>query len=116
MDLSLFRDRNLARTIGSAVGVSIVATWYTRFGQANWNQLGGHINPYNPAVHRWLEVQGFSLSDPLASTLLAHELGRQASMLAFTQVFQLIALSFLIMAPLLLLLRQGDKVGNRPKP
>jgi hypothetical protein len=36
-------------------------------------------------------------------------LGRQSSMLAFTRVFQLIALSFLIMAPLLLLLRRGDR-------
>jgi hypothetical protein len=37
-------------------------------------------------------------------------------MLAFTHLFQLIALSFLFLAPLLLLLRQGDKAGNRPKP
>jgi DHA2 family multidrug resistance protein len=50
-----------------------------------------------------------TLSDPLASALLAEELGRQASMLAFTQVFQLIALSFLLMTPLLLLLRRGDR-------
>jgi DHA2 family multidrug resistance protein len=100
---------NLARTIGSAMGVSIAATAYTRFGQIDWNQLGGHINPFNPALGHWLQTQGLSLSDPLAPALLAHELGRQASMLAFTQVFQLIALSFLAMAPLLLLLRSGGR-------
>ena len=97
---------NLARTIGSAVGVSIAATWYTRFSQADWNQLGGHIQPFNPAVHRWLAAQGMDLGSRLAPSMLAHELGRQASMLAFTQVFQLIALSFLLMAPLLLVLRR----------
>jgi DHA2 family multidrug resistance protein len=99
---------NLARTVGAATGVSIAATWYTRFGQIAWNQLGGHINPFNPALRPWLEAQGLALSDPLAPPLLAHELARQASMLAFTQVFQLIALSFLAMLPLLLLLR-SDK-------
>jgi len=98
---------NLARTLGSAMGVSIAATAYSRFGQIGWNELGGHINPFNPALYRWLDAQGLDVADPLAPALLAHELGRQASVLAFTQVFQLIAMSFLLMAPLLLLLRRG---------
>jgi DHA2 family multidrug resistance protein len=100
---------NLARTLGSAMGVSIAATWYTRYGQIGWNQLGGHINPLNSALYHWLQAHDLTLSDPLAPVLLAEELGRQASMLAFTRVFQLIALSFLLMAPLLLLLRRGDR-------
>jgi DHA2 family multidrug resistance protein len=104
---------NLARTIGAAIGVSVAATWYTRFGQMDWNRLGGHVNPFNPSLWHWLEAQGLSLSDPLAPALLAQEMGRQASMLAFTQVFRLIALSFLAMAPLLLLLRSGGKEGAR---
>ena len=97
---------NLARTIGSAVGVSIAVTWYTRFGQAGWNQLGGHINPYNTSLHHWLAAQGIDMASPAAPALLARELGRQSSMLAFAQTFQLIAFSFLMMAPLLLLLRR----------
>ncbi|MEJ2590901.1 MAG: MFS transporter [Candidatus Thiodiazotropha sp.] len=102
---------NLARTIGSAVGVSIAATWYARFSQANWNQLGAHINPFNPALHHWLALQGLRLDSAMAAARLGHELGRQASMLAFTQVFQMIALSFLLMGPLLLLLRRDKKTG-----
>ena len=99
---------NLARSVGSSIGVSIAATWYARFGQADWNQLGGHINPFNPALDQWLHVKGLTLSNPEAAVLLAHELSRQSSMLAFTQVFGLIALSFALMAPLLLLLK-SDK-------
>lgn len=102
---------NLARTIGSAVGVSIAATWYTRFGQADWNQLGGHINVFNPALHHWLHGHGMQLTDPLAPSMLANELARQSSMLAFTQVFQMISLSFLVMAPMLLLLKSSGKHG-----
>ena len=96
---------NLARTIGAAMGVSIAATLYTRFGQMNWHQLGGHINPFDPGLQNWLQTQGLRLSDAQTPGLLAHLLGSQASMLAFTQVFQFISLSFLAMAPLLVLLR-----------
>ena len=107
---------NLARTLGSAMGVSIAVTWYTRFGQAAWNQLGGHISPFNPALYHWLSAQGLTLSDPLAPVLLARTLGRQASMLAFTQVFELIAVSFLAIAPLLLLMRPERPAAGAPSP
>jgi DHA2 family multidrug resistance protein len=100
---------NLARSVGSSIGVSVAATWYTRFGQADWNRLGGHINPFNPAVNQWLQDQGMTLQDPAAAGLLAHELSRQASMIAFTQVFGMIALSFVLMAPLLFLLKPKSK-------
>ncbi|EGV33785.1 drug resistance transporter, EmrB/QacA subfamily [Thiorhodococcus drewsii AZ1] len=100
---------NLSRSIGSSIGVSIAATWYSRFGQADWNQLGGHINPFNPALHHWLQVQGLTLSNPKAAVLLTNELSRQSSMLAFTQVFGMIALSFVLMLPLLLLLKPTGK-------
>lgn len=98
---------NLARSVGSSIGVSIAATWYSRFGQADWNQLGGHINPFNPALDQWLHAQGLTLASQDAAVLLTNELGRQSSMLAFTQVFGMIALSFVLMVPLLLLLKPG---------
>jgi DHA2 family multidrug resistance protein len=103
---------NLARTVGSAVGVSVAATCYTRYSQIDWNRLGGHLTPYSAALRHWLAVHGLALGDPMAPMLLSRELARQASMMAFTQVFQLIALSFLIMAPLLLLLRRGERASG----
>jgi MFS transporter, DHA2 family, multidrug resistance protein len=102
---------NLARTIGSAIGVSVAATWYTRFSQVNWHSLGGHINPFNPALRHWLAVQGLTLQGAQTPLLLGHELSRQAAMMAFTQVFQMIAFSFLLMAPLLLLLKQNKRAA-----
>ncbi len=107
---------NLARTIGSAMGVSVAATLYSRFGQADWNQLGGHVNPFNPALHHWLAAYGLDPSDPLAVARLVEELARQSSILAFTQTFQAIAVSFLLMAPLLLLLRRDKKAAEKEAP
>jgi DHA2 family multidrug resistance protein len=92
------------------MGVSVAATWYTRLSQADWNQVGGHINPFNPVLYQWLSTQGLDLHSPLAPASLTQELGRQASMLAFIQVYQFIALSFLLMTPLLMLLK-SDQAG-----
>jgi MFS transporter, DHA2 family, multidrug resistance protein len=109
---------NLARTIGGAVGVSLAATWLTRFTQEGWNYLGGHINPFNPALRYWLDARNLSLAQPVTPLLLGHELLTQATMLAFVQVFRLIALSFVFMTPLILLLRakSGDRVPRSAGP
>jgi DHA2 family multidrug resistance protein len=102
---------NLARTIGSAVGISIAVTWLTRFTQENWHNLGGHINVFNPALQYWLDAQGLRLDQAVTPLLLRQELITQATMLAFVQVFRLIALSFLVMSPMLLLLQTGHQTG-----
>ncbi len=101
---------NLARTVGSAVGISIAATVLTRMTQVNWNVLGGHINPYNPALQQWLAAQHLRLSE--APRLLAHELGRQASMLGFVDAFWFVTVSFAVLAPLLLLFRRKTCVDD----
>ncbi len=98
---------NLARTVGSAVGISIAATVFTRMTQVNWNRLGGDINPYNPALQQWLAVKHLTVADPLAPQLLAHELARQASMIGFIDAYWFVTLSFLLLAPLLLLFRKS---------
>jgi DHA2 family multidrug resistance protein len=98
---------NLARTIGSAMGISIAATVLTHMTQANWNRLGGNINPFNPALQDWLATRGLNLSDDLTPRLLAGELGRQAGMLGFIDAYWFIMWSFILLAPLLLLLRHG---------
>ncbi len=97
---------NLSRTIGSSIGISVVSTVLSRATQNHWNQLGAHINPYNPALHEWLANRGLTLADPATAQLLAHELERQASMLAFVDTFWLVTASFLTLAPLLLFIRK----------
>jgi len=99
---------NLARTVGIAVGISLAATVLTHMPRVNWNRLGGDINAYSPALQHWLAAKHLSMADPLASRLLASELGRQASMLGFIDAFWFVTLGFLVLAPLLLLRRKPD--------
>jgi DHA2 family multidrug resistance protein len=103
---------SLTRTIGSSIGISVVATMMTREAQVSWNQLGGHINPYNPAVSHYLANLGLKPTDPHAVLLLTHELARQAQMQGILDAFVLVAWSFIIMMPLALLL--GSVKGQAP--
>lgn len=106
---------NLARTIGGSIGIAIAATVLTRESHANWQTLGAGINPYNPALTSWLDATGLSLSDPHAPQMLAMELARQATMIGFIEAFGFVTLSFLVLIPLVLLLKkQGD--GPRRSP
>jgi DHA2 family multidrug resistance protein len=104
---------SLVRTMGSAVGISIVTTLMTRQGQVLWNQLGGNITSFNPAVRHYLQGLHLSPTDPRGIALLAQQIGEQAQMLAMIDVFQLITWSFVFMLPLVFLLRRR-KPGAAP--
>jgi len=95
---------SLVRTIGGAIGISLVSTVLTRQTQVVWNELGGHINRYNPAIQPYFEH--FGAHDPHTLAVLARQLATQAEMTAMLDVFQLITWSFILMLPLLLLLRR----------
>ena len=91
---------SLLRTMGSSVGISIVANIFTRHAQIAWNQLGGFIEPYNPAVYAYLHAVGLQLNSPFASLVLARELSRQAQMVSFVDVYAFMSISFLVVLPL----------------
>ena len=97
---------NLARTVGGSVGVAIAATVLTRTGQLNWQSLGSSINPYNPALGTWLDVTGSTVTDPITMQLLGTEVARQATLLGFIEAFGFVTLSFLVLIPLVLLLKR----------
>jgi len=108
---------SLTRTIGSSVGISVIATMMARETQVAWNQLGGHINPYNPALPRYLAGLGMQANDPHAAAVLGHELGRQAQMLGMMDAFVLVMWSFIIMLPFVFLLgktHQHREEGSAP--
>lgn len=96
---------SVLRTIGSAIGISIVATVMTEHSQIAWNHLGGFVNSDNPALADYLAQGHLSLNAPQTPYLLAHELGRQSSMSGILDGYFLVTWSFAAMLPLVLLLR-----------
>jgi len=97
---------SLVRTLGAAAGISIVTTLMTRQAQVVWNELGGHVTRYNPAVLDYLRSLHLQPTDPHAIALIAGEVAQQAQIAAMLDVFKLTTWSFVAMLPLLLLLRR----------
>lgn len=97
---------SLLRTIGASVGISLTITVFTRHTQIAWNQIGGSIQPYNQALYDYLRPLHLSIHQPLATTILSNELIHQAQMIAFLDSFTFITGGFLLMLPLVFLLKK----------
>jgi len=103
---------SLIRSLGTAIGISVVSSFFARTTQAQWSLLRGHIDPFNPAVHNYLQQEP---AHAPGIALLAQEVGLQAQLTAFISSFWLITVSFLVMLPLVLLLRsERTQIGTAP--
>ena len=98
---------SLVRTIGSAVGISIVTTLLAHQSQILWNELGAHVSQYHEALIEYVRRLGVAPTDPRGLAVVAREVGRQAQMGAMLDVFWVITYSYLCMVPLVFLLRRS---------
>jgi MFS transporter, DHA2 family, multidrug resistance protein len=97
---------SLVRTLGAAIGISVVSTVLTRQAQVVWNELGANVHIGNAAVTQQLRGLGLDPSDPHGVALLAARVAQQSQIVALLDVFALITWSFLAMLPLILLMRR----------
>jgi len=107
---------SLLRTIGSSIGISIVATLLTRQAQSAWNRLGGHIQPYSSAVYQYLYPLHLNPLSSKGAAVLGLTLGRQSQMLAFVDIYAFIMWSFLIMLPFIFLLKRPPTAEKDVSP
>ncbi|HZQ60254.1 MAG TPA: DHA2 family efflux MFS transporter permease subunit [Casimicrobiaceae bacterium] len=107
---------SLVRTIGAAVGISIVTTLMTREAQVIWNELGAHVTPFSQALIEYLRPLHLTPRDPRAMALVAQQIAQQAEITAMIDVFKLTAWSFLLMLPLVLLLRRRKGAAASTPP
>ncbi len=104
---------SLIRTIGGSIGISLAITLLTRRSQLFWNELIGFANPFNTALYHYFNVLNLRPTQPVAVAMLSNEIGKQAQMLAFVNVYAFITECFIAMLPLVFLLRAGSgNVGN----
>jgi len=106
---------NLMRNLGGSIGIATTGTLLARRQQEFLNIMGAHVTPYSQAARSSLEAArgGFfaSGSDPYTATQRAYgavfgAVQRQASMVAFVDVFRLLGIIFLLLLPLVLLMRR----------
>jgi MFS transporter, DHA2 family, multidrug resistance protein len=113
---------NLMRNIGASIGIASVITLVTRHSQAHTNDLGAHINPYDPAsaamlasIKSGLMAQG---ADAATATQQAYAVAfgmvqRHAAMLSYLDAFFLLSVLFILVLPLIFLMKK-PKGGGGP--
>jgi DHA2 family multidrug resistance protein len=105
---------NLMRNLGGSAGVALATSLLARRQQQHLATLGTHVSLYDFATREWLArvTAGFVAAgaDPVtaarrATAALAGLVHQQAAMLSFIDVFRLMGLIFLLMVPLVFLMR-----------
>lgn len=106
---------NLMRNLGGSIGIAAVTTLVARNEQINTSTLGAKITPGNPWAQASLEMLRSLFVSRGADTVTASRrayaaifamVQRQAAMLAFNQTYWLLAALFLLMLPLVVLMRK----------
>jgi DHA2 family multidrug resistance protein len=105
---------NLVRNIGGSIGIATAATLLERYRQVYTNVLGAHVTPYNPNAQILLNKVRSSLiaggSDPVTAAqktnaMLFGMVQRQAAMLSFIDLMRLFGILFVLILPLVLLVK-----------
>jgi DHA2 family multidrug resistance protein len=115
---------NLMRNIGGSVGIAVTGTLLARHSQATTSTLGTHVTMYDQASQSMFTQlrAGFIAggADAVTATNRAYAalfgmVQRQAAMVSFVGLFQLLGVMFLALLPLVLIMRKpkgGGHVGG----
>jgi DHA2 family multidrug resistance protein len=114
---------NLARNIGASVGIATVTTMLERKTQAHTARLIEHVNPFSLA-YRKIEASftaafssgGFTgpSAGAKATGMVYGIVQRQAAMLSFVDIYKFLGVVFLIVLPVLLLLKRPKGAVSAP--
>jgi len=106
---------NLMRNLGASIGIAAVTTLYTRYQQSHINVLGANVNNFSPAAREILQDTRASLvargadAQTAANQAYAVVFGmvqQQATIMSFNDVFWILTMLFMLMLPLVLLMRK----------
>ena len=115
---------NLTRNLGGSVGISLVAAAQSHLAQVSQSSLAGHVTAINPLyaarVHNLQSALQAAGSDPTqaarqAQALLYNDLLRQSAMVAYIDVFRLLAWLCVGLIPLMFFMKPA-KPGAKPGP
>jgi DHA2 family multidrug resistance protein len=112
---------NLMRNIGGSIGIAATGTMLARNNQSTTALLGANVTPYDPASQAMLAQMKAAFmaqgADAVTATDRAHAavfglVQRQATMMSFVGIFQLLGIMFIALVPLVLLMRRPKAGGH----
>jgi MFS transporter, DHA2 family, multidrug resistance protein len=113
---------NLMRNIGGSIGIAVTGTMLSRHRQSVGAVLGEHVTAYDPTSRAMLQQMTAAFmaagADAVTATsrayaALAGMVARQAAMISFVTIFRLLGVLFLLLLPLLLLMKR-PRTGGGP--
>ncbi len=104
----------LLRNFGTAVGISITTTMVTRMTQENHAILNENVTPFSRPLTTLPSV--LVASGPLNAAVIDNEVNRQASMIAYVNLYRGLAYFSLGTALLLLFIRMPKTQPTRDEP
>jgi DHA2 family multidrug resistance protein len=115
---------NMVRNLGSSIGIAVLSTFMARSAIRHREILAGHFDEYDRTTRSLLERMSERWAqhgaDPVeamtrAGASIAGTIGRQAQLLSYLDAFQLLAVVYLLMTPLVFVLR-WRRVPTGPGP
>jgi DHA2 family multidrug resistance protein len=112
---------NLMRNLGASIGIASVTTTVARHSQIHINILSEHVTPNDPAVLAMLtSVKNGMMAagmDAATATQQAYAaifgmVQRHAAMLSYIDAFRLLGAMFVLVLPLLLIMRKPKGAGG----
>jgi DHA2 family multidrug resistance protein len=106
---------NLMRNLGGGIGIATTTTMLARRTQSTVAILGANVTPYNPSARSTFAAAREAFiragSDPVTATTRAYAamsgmVHRQATMVAFVEIFTLLGTVFLCLVPLVFLMKR----------
>jgi DHA2 family multidrug resistance protein len=114
---------NLVRNVGGSIGIAVVQTILARDRQGHTNVLISHINPFRPAAQQMFQSLRSAFlargSDPVTADSQAvyamwAMVQKQAAILAFLDAFTVLAVAFVVLTPLLWLMKKPQHHDAQP--
>ena len=114
---------NLMRNLGGSIGIAMTGTMLARKQQAYVNLFGSNVDAYSPAAQGAFEsaknmfiARGADVTTATqrAYASLFATVQQQAAMVAFVSIFRLLGVIFLLLLPLVLLMKKPR--GRAPAP
>ena len=112
---------NLMRNIGGSIGIAMTGTMLARNNQSTTALLSAHVTPYDAASRQAFEQMRAALmaagNDVVTATNRAYAIlfgmvQRQATMVSFVGIFQLLGVLFLLLIPLVLLMKRPQRAAG----
>jgi DHA2 family multidrug resistance protein len=106
----------LLRSVGNSAGISLLQMSYTRLVQVSHSGLVARLSPENPIAQAPQLAAPFSLATQGGMMAIDEEATRQASMVAYIDIYHLLAILALVVMPLILFLRPIGLATAAPPP